>query len=93
MCYARTKRGWFSAEDYRKFQLHKEEQTQDIGKSFKTLVRNGYLEQTGDLSRAMYRITDYGIEALAHIGVHRIKQDSENIAARVRENRKERQQA
>lgn len=93
MSYARTKRDWFTAEDYKKFQLYKEEQVLDIGKNIKTLVKNGYLEQVGDLSRAKYKITKHGIEALAHIGVHRIKQDSENIAARVRENRKERQQA
>lgn len=84
LCYARTKRDWFSADDYRNFQLYKEDQINDIGKSFKTLVRNGYLEQVGELSRARYKITELGIEALAHVGVYRIKSDQEAMADRMR---------
>lgn len=84
LCYAKMKRDWFSAEDYREFQQHNVKLIEDVGKSFKSLVKHGYLLQIGELSRAKYKITELGITALAHIGSHRVRSDHEAMAERAR---------
>jgi hypothetical protein len=78
------KRDWFSAEDYREFQQHNVKLIEDVGKSFKSLVKHGYLLQIGELSRAKYKITELGITALAHIGSHRVRSEQEAMAERAR---------
>ena len=84
LCYAKTKKDWFSAEDYREFQQHNLKLTEDVGKSFKSLVKHGYLLQIGELSRAKYKITELGITALAHIGSHRVRSEHDAMAERAR---------
>jgi hypothetical protein len=86
LCYARTKKTWFSADDYRLFQQHNRKLLDDIGKSFGSLVKHGYLEQTGRLSKARYKITQEGVNALGHIGLHRVKTEHEKMCDRVRNN-------
>jgi len=81
LCYARTRKGWFTADDYREFQLRNPKNIYDVGRNFKVLVKNGYLEQVGELSRARYRITKAGIDALMHVGVHRVESELESYRA------------
>lgn len=84
LCYAKTQNDWFTADKYREFQQHNPKLTEDVGKSFKLLVRHGYLRQIGQLSRAKYKITELGVLALGHIGAHRVKSDQEAMADRAR---------
>lgn len=104
LCYAKMKNTWFSADDYRKFQLYKQSLIDDVGKSFKHLAKHGYLFQEGELSKAKYKITEKGSRALVLVGAHRVKTEhctlSENIknnssiaAARNRRWEKEKQAA
>jgi hypothetical protein len=86
LCYAKTKKIWFSADDYRSFQQHNKKLLDDIGKSFASLVKHGYLEQVGKLSKARFRITQEGINALGHIGIHRVKTEHDAMTERVRNN-------
>lgn len=84
LCYAKTKKDWFSAEEYREFQQHNIKLTEDVGKSFKSLVKHGYILQVGELSRAKYKITELGITALSHIGAHRVRSDQSSMSERAR---------
>ena len=84
LCYAKTQKDWFTADKYREFQQHNVKLIEDVGKSFKLLVRHGYLIQVGELSKAKYKITELGITALNHIGAHRVKSDQEAMADRAR---------
>jgi hypothetical protein len=84
LCYAKTQKDWFTADKYREFQQHNVKLIEDVGKSFKSLVKHGYLLQVGELSRAKYKITELGITALAHIGSHRVRSDHEAMADRAR---------
>lgn len=86
LCYAKMKNTWFSADDYRKFQLYKQSLIDDVGKSFKHLAKHGYLLQEGELSKAKYKITEKGSRALGLIGSHRVKAEHQALSENIRNN-------
>lgn len=86
LCYAKMKNAWFTADDYRKFQLYKPSLIDDIGKSFKHLAKHGYLLQEGELSKARYKITEKGSRALGLIGSHRVKEEQYTLSENIRNN-------
>jgi hypothetical protein len=86
LCYAKMKNTWFSADDYRKFQLYKQSLIDDVGKSFKHLAKNGYLLQEGELSKARYKITEKGSRALGLVGAHRVKAEQHALSENIKNN-------
>jgi len=73
LCYGKTKRGWFTQDDYKKFQLNRPEFIKDIARNFKQLSRYGYLAEHEDENETRYRITADGETCLRHIGRKRVE--------------------
>jgi hypothetical protein len=78
LCYARMRKGWFTAEDYAGFQLNRREKHKNFLRSAGGLVSNRYLiTDTGD----RWRITADGVQVLANLGAKR-RNIQEHAAAR-----------
>lgn len=71
LCYAKTKRGWITTDDYRKFQLNREKFVKDISRNFETLARYGYLAKHKDGKITQFRITADGEKCLRYLGQKR----------------------
>lgn len=77
LCYAKMRKGWFTASDYSAFQLGRREKIKNISESYKRLVSNGYLvTDTGD----RWRITLDGEQVLAELGAKRKKIEQQKSA-------------
>jgi len=77
LCYAKMRRGWFTASDYSAFQLGRREKIKNISESYKRLASNGYLvTDTGD----RWRITLEGQQVLAELGAKRKKIEQQKSA-------------
>jgi len=78
LCYAKMRRGWFTAEDYAGFQLNRREKYKNFLRSAGGLVSNRYLiTDTGD----RWRITADGVQVLVDLGAKR-RNIQEHAAAR-----------
>ena len=77
LCYAKMRRGWFTAEDYAGFQLNRREKYKNFLRSAGGLVSNRYLiTDTGD----RWRITADGVQVLADLGAKRKKIEAQKSA-------------
>lgn len=73
LCYGKTKKGWFTQDDYKLFQLNRPKFIKDIARNFEQLSRYGYLAQHEDENGTKYRITADGETCLRHIGKKRVE--------------------
>ena len=73
LCYAKTRRHWFTQDDYRNFQLNRQEMIRDIARNFKQLARYGYLAEHQEEGGTKYRITADGETCLRKIGKKRVE--------------------
>ena len=78
LCYAKTKRGWITADDYRNFQLNRESFIKDISRNFERLSKCGYLAKHKDGKVTRFRITADGEMCLRRLGQQR-KADYEDM--------------
>lgn len=70
LCYAKMRRGWFTANDYWDFQLHRRDKFKNFSVAVGRLVSNGYVvSDTG----SRWRITLEGQQVLAELGAKRKK--------------------
>ena len=81
MCYAKTKKGWFTRADYRGFQLNRRDHVGHVEESFKHLVKTDCLEQEEKKGQERYRITLYGQHVLQVMGRARKKEEYDHLAA------------
>ena len=82
LCYAKTKRGWFTQDDYKAFQLNRVAHTKDVYRNFETLSRFGYLAKHKTDKETRYRITADGDTCLRALGSKR----KDDLADMLREN-------
>ena len=74
LCYAKMKRGYFTARNFRDFQLNREEHCKDINTKLEYLYKNGLLEKEVINKVNHYKITPHGEHKLILIAeVHRKK--------------------
>lgn len=83
LCYAKTKKTWFTTADYREFQLNRKPILRQVDEAFRQLTRTGCLEKTGDRETAKYRITLYGQHVLQLTGQARKKKELDEMKARM----------
>jgi hypothetical protein len=81
MCYAKTKKGWFTRADYRSFQLNRKDHVSHVEESFKHLAKTNCLEQETKKGQERYRITLYGQHVLQLMGQARKKAEYDHLAA------------
>jgi 5-formaminoimidazole-4-carboxamide-1-beta-D-ribofuranosyl 5'-monophosphate synthetase len=68
LCYAKMKRGYFTAKNYKDFQLNREKYCKDIGRRLEHLWENNLLEKRVVSGVSHYRITldgEHGLRCLA----------------------------
>lgn len=83
LCYAKTKKTWFTTADYREFQLNRKPILRQVDEAFRQLTRTGCLEKKGDREAAKYAITLYGQHVLQLTGQARKKKELDQITARM----------
>jgi hypothetical protein len=67
LCYAKFKKGYFTADDYRNFQLNRQSMLHSTHRTFRSLVEWGYMESAIIEDTKHYRITMEGDFALAMV--------------------------
>jgi hypothetical protein len=82
LCYAKSKRNWFTEDNYRQFQLNRAEFVKDISRSFDTLSKFGYIAKHEANNKTTYRITADGDTCLRVLGQKR----KDDLADMLREN-------
>ena len=80
MCYAKTKKGWFTRADYRRFQLNRREHIGHVEECFKHLEKTECLELEVKTGQERYRITLYGQHVLQLMGEARKKEEYNHLA-------------
>ena len=88
LCYAKMKSGmddgWFTRDDYRRFQLNRRERFIDLDRTMKTLEKNEFIESRIVDAICLYKITDWGKYALVAIGETYRKKHLEAKASNMR---------
>jgi len=79
LCYSKMKRSWFTQDDYKAFQLNRQQYIKDIYRNFEALCRFGYLAKHEDEFGMKYRITADGDHCLRMLGKKRVEDYAEML--------------